>query len=64
MSRLIAAGRLEAPSLFIPGYVNTKRKATISYRTCGVRDPNEKRKTISPSQHRVSTSRFKQTEPN
>ncbi|XP_014088313.2 uncharacterized protein Rsod [Bactrocera oleae] len=43
MSRLIAAGRLDAPSLFIPGYVNTKRKATISYRTCGVRDPNEKR---------------------
>lgn len=44
MSRLIAAGRLDAPSLFIPGYVNTKRKATISYRTCGVRDHNEKRK--------------------
>ncbi|KAL9892126.1 superoxide dismutase family protein Rsod isoform 1-T1 [Glossina fuscipes fuscipes] len=43
MSRLIAAGRLEAPSLYIPGHVNTKRKATISYRTCGVRDPNEKR---------------------
>lgn len=46
MSRLIAAGRLDAPSLFIPGYVNTKRKATISYRTCGVRDPNEKRKCL------------------
>ncbi|XP_064552755.1 uncharacterized protein Rsod [Drosophila montana] len=43
MSRLIAAGRLDAPSLFIPGYVNQKRKATISYRTCGVRDRNEKR---------------------
>uniref|UniRef100_A0A6P4E661 Uncharacterized protein LOC108040527 n=1 Tax=Drosophila rhopaloa TaxID=1041015 RepID=A0A6P4E661_DRORH len=43
MSRLIAAGRLDAPSLFIPGYVNQKRKATISYRTCGVRDTNEKR---------------------
>jgi len=46
MSRLIAAGRLDAPSLFIPGYVNQKRKATISYRTCGVRDTNEKRKCI------------------
>ncbi|XP_030370724.1 uncharacterized protein LOC115621265 [Scaptodrosophila lebanonensis] len=46
MSRLIAAGRLEAPSLFIPGYVNAKRKATISYRTCGVREPNEKRTKI------------------
>lgn len=44
MSRLIAAGRLDAPSLYIPGYVNTKRKATISYRTCGVRDRNEKSK--------------------
>ncbi|XP_070142466.1 LOW QUALITY PROTEIN: uncharacterized protein Rsod, partial [Drosophila kikkawai] len=43
MSRLVAAGRLESPSLFIPGYVNQKRKATISYRTCGVRDTNEKR---------------------
>ncbi|XP_037950401.1 uncharacterized protein LOC119681315 [Teleopsis dalmanni] len=43
MSRLIAAGRLDAPSLYVPGYVNTKRKPTISYRTCGVRDPNEKR---------------------
>ncbi|EDW39378.1 GL14064 [Drosophila persimilis] len=43
MSRLIAAGRLDAPSLFIPGYVNQKRKPTISYRTCGVRDTNEKR---------------------
>lgn len=44
MSRLIAAGRLDAPSLYIPGYVNQKRKATISYRTCGVRDRNEIRK--------------------
>ena len=48
MSRLIAAGRLDAPSLYIPGYVNTKRKATISYRTCGVRDANEKRKFYTP----------------
>ncbi|XP_061393687.1 uncharacterized protein LOC133329207 [Musca vetustissima] len=45
MSRLIAAGRLDAPSLYIPGYVNTKRKATISYRTCGVRDRNERNKS-------------------
>jgi len=42
MSKLIAAGRLEEPSLSIPGYVNQKRKVSISYRTCGVRDPNEK----------------------
>ncbi|XP_055586324.1 uncharacterized protein LOC129738996 [Uranotaenia lowii] len=41
-SRLLAVGRLDQPSIYIPGYVNTKRKNTLSYRTCGVRDPNEK----------------------
>ncbi|XP_068153414.1 uncharacterized protein Rsod [Drosophila tropicalis] len=61
MSRLIAAGRLDAPSLFIPGYVNTKRKSTISYRTCGVRDPNEKR-TKSKGRFSISSS-VAQTEP-
>ncbi|XP_002020566.2 uncharacterized protein LOC6594740 [Drosophila persimilis] len=61
MSRLIAAGRLDAPSLFIPGYVNQKRKPTISYRTCGVRDTNEKRtKTFKG---RFSSSSFSTIEP-
>uniref|UniRef100_A0A182R615 Superoxide dismutase copper/zinc binding domain-containing protein n=1 Tax=Anopheles funestus TaxID=62324 RepID=A0A182R615_ANOFN len=41
-SRLLAVGRLDAPSIYIPGYDNSKRKRTLSYRTCGVRDPNEK----------------------
>lgn len=40
-SKLLATGRLEQPTVFVPGYVNTKRKKTLSYRTCGVRDPNE-----------------------
>lgn len=40
-SRLIAFSRLDSPSIYIPGYVNTKRKKTISYRQCGARDPNE-----------------------
>lgn len=42
LSRLIASGRLDAPTLTIHGYVNAKRKKTLSYRACGVRDPNEK----------------------
>lgn len=41
-SRLIASGRLDEPTLFIPGYVNQKRKKTLGYRTCSVRDPNDK----------------------
>lgn len=41
-SRLLASGRLDSPSLYIPGYINTKRKTKISYKQCGVRDPNEK----------------------
>ncbi len=38
-SRLLTSGRLDEPSLYIPGYINPKRKKTISYRTCSVRDP-------------------------
>ncbi|KAJ4431919.1 hypothetical protein ANN_20526 [Periplaneta americana] len=42
-SRLLANGRLAAPSLYNPGYVpSTKRKTQLSYRPCGTRDPNEK----------------------
>lgn len=41
-SRLISIGRLEAPSLYIPGYFNPKRKAKLPYKQCGVRDPNDK----------------------
>lgn len=41
-SRLISFGQLEAPSLYIPGYIEAKRKSKISYKQCGVRDPNEK----------------------
>lgn len=41
-SVLISNGRLNDPSISIPGYVDQKRKHTLSYRTCGVRDPNEK----------------------
>lgn len=46
-SRLIVTGRLEEPSLFIPGYYNTKRKKRLGYRTCSVRDPNEKDSKIT-----------------
>ncbi|KAJ0170967.1 hypothetical protein K1T71_013739 [Dendrolimus kikuchii] len=43
-TRLLASGRLDSPSIFIPGFVNTKRKVTTSYRQCGVTDPNENKK--------------------
>lgn len=41
-SRLIATGRLEEPTLYIPGYINPKRKKKLGYRTCSVRDPNDR----------------------
>lgn len=41
-SKLISTGKLETPSLYIAGYVPTKRKSTLGHRQCGVRDPNEK----------------------
>lgn len=55
-SRLIGNGRLDAPSIFIPGYYDLKRKATVSYKTCGVRDPNEKKSNRKKSYFSTSTS--------
>lgn len=43
-SKLISTGKLEAPSLDIPGYIPAKRKSTLGHRQCGVRDPNDKSK--------------------
>lgn len=43
-NRLLSIGRLDAPSLFIPGFINEKRKVKIAYRLCGTKDPNEKSK--------------------
>lgn len=45
-NRLMSIGKLEAPSLYIPGYLNEKRKSKISYKLCGVTDPNEKSKIM------------------
>lgn len=45
-SRLISVGRLDSPSLYVPGYIDTKRKSKISYKQCGMRDPNEKSECI------------------
>lgn len=42
LSRLIAGGRLETPTINIVGYAMPKRKKILAYRVCGVRDPNEK----------------------
>ncbi|XP_076765114.1 uncharacterized protein LOC143432228 [Xylocopa sonorina] len=41
-NKLISTGRLDTPSLYIPGYVFTKRKAILNYRQCGSREPNDK----------------------
>jgi len=41
-NRLISIGKLETPSLYIPGYISTKRKSTLGHRQCGIRDPNDK----------------------
>lgn len=41
-ARLIASGHLDAPTLQIIGYTNPKRKKSLSYRSCGFRDPNDK----------------------
>lgn len=43
-SRLISTGRLDSPTISTPGFVNQKRKTKLSYKSCGVRDPNEKKK--------------------
>lgn len=42
LSRLIASGRLNTPTLNIVGFTDPKRKKILAYRSCGVRDPNEK----------------------
>ncbi|XP_071566892.1 uncharacterized protein Rsod isoform X1 [Temnothorax nylanderi] len=41
-SKLISIGKLETPSLYIPGYIPTKRKSTLGHRQCGVRDLDDK----------------------
>ena len=43
-SKLLIVGKLDSPSLPIPGYTPTKRKKSLPYRQCGTRDPNDKSK--------------------
>lgn len=43
-NRLLLVGKLDAPSLYIPGFIDEKRKYNISYKLCGGTDPNEKSK--------------------
>ncbi|CAG9134497.1 unnamed protein product [Plutella xylostella] len=59
-TRLLASGRLDEPSVFVPGFIDQKRKRTISYRNCGEgRDNNEKTKksTFSSIFFKSSASR-------
>lgn len=44
-SRLMASGRLDSASIYIPGYINQKRKSTISYKTCSLTDYSKNRKS-------------------
>ncbi|KAF5278486.1 hypothetical protein FQA39_LY05975 [Lamprigera yunnana] len=46
-SRLISTGRLDAPSLYIHGFIDTKRKTKISYKQCGKKDPNDNKAKFS-----------------
>ncbi|CAH0556110.1 unnamed protein product [Brassicogethes aeneus] len=48
--KLMSTGKLESPSLYIPGHYNEKRKVKIAYKQCGVRDPNEKSNCDKPLQ--------------
>ncbi|KYN36526.1 Superoxide dismutase [Cu-Zn], partial [Trachymyrmex septentrionalis] len=40
-SKLLSFGKLEAPSLYIPGYTPIKGKTTLRHRQCGVRDSDD-----------------------
>nr|XP_018907893.1 PREDICTED: uncharacterized protein LOC109037571 [Bemisia tabaci] len=40
-SHLLNTGRLDAPSIHIHGYINTNRKNTIVYQSCGVKDSKD-----------------------
>lgn len=44
--RLISIGQLDSPSLYIPGYVNTKRKYKIPYKQCGMSDSHKRSKNL------------------
>lgn len=57
-SKLMSTGRLDAPSLFVPGYVPTKRKATLGHRQCGTRDPNDKGFSFIRNASPTSSSHF------
>ncbi|XP_012281553.1 uncharacterized protein LOC105700357 [Orussus abietinus] len=61
-SKLISTGKLEAPSLYIPGYTPMKRKSSLGYRQCGTRDPNDKSfsffSNAAPSLTRLQPSFF------
>ncbi|XP_034936914.1 uncharacterized protein Rsod [Chelonus insularis] len=41
-NKLITAGKLDEPSISIPGYVAPKRKRTLGHRQCGTRYLNDK----------------------
>ncbi|XP_012172349.1 uncharacterized protein LOC100643910 isoform X1 [Bombus terrestris] len=60
-NKLISTGRLDTPSLYIPGYVPTKRKATLGYRQCGNQDPNDKSNNSYSIQNKHTSLFFKMT---
>uniref|UniRef100_A0A336LP05 CSON014973 protein n=1 Tax=Culicoides sonorensis TaxID=179676 RepID=A0A336LP05_CULSO len=42
LSKLLVSGRLDVPSLYIPGYQNPKRKSTLHYKECNIKDDKMK----------------------
>lgn len=47
--------------MYIPGYVPTKRKATLGYRQCGNQDPNDKSNNSYSIQNKHTSLFFKMT---
>ncbi|XP_008207466.1 uncharacterized protein LOC100124033 [Nasonia vitripennis] len=56
-SKLMTTGRLDAPSLPIPGYVPTKRKNTLGHRQCGTRDYSDKKSGKNSRFYYVSSAK-------
>lgn len=47
---MLMFGRLDAPSLYIPGYQNSKRKYIIQHKECSIKDENSTKPTKSDFQ--------------
>ncbi|CAG9854590.1 unnamed protein product [Phyllotreta striolata] len=60
-NRLMTTGRLDSPSLYIPGFIDEKRKVKIAYKLCGTKDPNEKSRKRNSFFYRSHSNRLHST---